>query len=164
MSLIKTYKKVPKLETRTLKHDWTGARRGKLTIKYPIRRDGKHLHWLAECDCGTQVEVIGHQIELSSSLSSCGRCQTMKRITLPELPYTLYDDKIPEQKELPLEEDYAEDKGLTEALEEIYSEPEPSPTTAWDIAGKCCAMLEPLGKVERIKAVQLIRVQLGYDL
>lgn len=168
MSLVKTYKDTPKLKINPLAVDWTDERRGKLVVKHPIRRDGKHLYWRADCDCGTQVEVTSGQIELSSSLDSCGRCQKLKHLQeLKELPYTLIDDKVPVQKELPLEED----QGLTDALDSIY-EPEPvkekpkdvTLPTAWQVAGRCCEQLETLDDKDRIKAVQLIRVQLGYEL
>ena len=172
MSLIKTYKVAPVLKLSALAADYEGQRFGKLTVKAPTRRVKDHVLWLAECDCGTQVEVRAHQLA-NGTIDSCGKCQTLKRITLQELPYTLINDEKPEQQNLPLEDPI--NATIEDVVSSMAGQPSVTTTTttaheatreedkfgAWDAAIRCCKILDALNDEERAKARQLIDVQLG---
>jgi len=168
MSLIKTYKPIPEFKLMKLATDHTGKRMGKLTIRRPIRSTEQHLIWLAECECGTQVEIRASQIQ-HSTIDSCGRCQKLPRYNLQELPYTLTDDEeTPEQMELNIEAGQAE---IERQIDKVFDDAPPAescldplPLTAWEVAGDCCEMLEDLDYADQIQAVQLIRVRLGFEL
>ncbi len=162
MSLVKRYQDTPKIVPNISARNHTGKHLGKLTIKYPVGHDNSHLLWLAECECGTQVEVRAQQI-VSGVIDSCGKCQRLLGTTLPELPYTLVDNELKEQGELPLEgpiDSVIEDVvGSMQSITEDATAP-----TAWAVAEECCDMLVKLQHKDRIKALQLVRVQLEYDL
>lgn len=186
MSLIKTYKSLPIFTPSKLAYDYTGAKYGKLTVLHALGIEGAHTMWRAKCSCGTEVKVRSHQLANGvGRIDSCGKCQNLPRYNLPELPYTLVDDKQPEQKELPLEEEVELGGEWTKSLEEAFT-PEPVklvytpptapsyapsplntqdvaavPLTAWDVAKECCNMLEQLDRKELLKAMSLVKVQLG---
>lgn len=166
MSLIKTYKEQPKYKPSALAYDYTGDKYGLLTVLHAIGIEGAHTMWRAKCTCGTEVKVRSHQLANGvGRIDSCGKCQNLPRYNLPELPYTLSDtgDK-PEQIELPLEKeiDAIFDGAAGNRIPEGgYDAPDPV-TTAWNVARKCCDLLEGLGSEERMKALSLIKVQLGY--
>jgi hypothetical protein len=176
MSLIKTYKSLPIFTPSKLAYDYTGAKYGKLTVLHALGIEGAHTMWRAKCSCGTEVKVRSHQLANGvGRIDSCGKCQNLPRYNLPELPYTLVDDKQPEQKELPLET--AIDELFESALELDASGHISDPTyqafnietkdvaavplTAWDVAKECCNMLEQLDRKELLKAMSLVKVQLG---
>lgn len=56
--------------------DITGQRFGKLTaIKPTSMKDGSHMYWLCQCDCGNQHEVASNHLK-RGSVQSCGCIST----------------------------------------------------------------------------------------
>lgn len=55
--------------------DLTGQRFGKLVALYPtIMRDGSHMYWMCQCDCGNQIEISS--TGLKRGTKSCGCIKT----------------------------------------------------------------------------------------
>ena len=164
MSLIKTYKEQPKYKPSALAYDYTGAKYGDLTVLHAIGVEGAHTMWRAKCKCGTEVKVRSHQLANGAGrITSCGKCRHLPRYNLMELPYTLVDDgDKPEQIELPLETEIDEIFDKTTVKSYDVTREEFIELTAWGVAKECCDLLEGLNDEERLKALSLIKVQLGY--
>ena len=164
MSLIKTYKEQPKYKPSALAYDYTGAKYGDLTVLHAIGVEGAHTMWRAKCKCGTEVKVRSHQLANGAGrITSCGKCRHLPRYNLMDLPSPLVDDgDKPEQIELPLETE----------IDELFNGPEEKPTRTirqaaeakrpWRVAEQCVDLLEELDDEARLKALSLIKVQLGY--
>jgi hypothetical protein len=88
-----------------------------------------------------------------------------------ELPYSLVDDnQKPEQLEIPLDKevdalvkevDNIFDTATSEKKTYDVTNEELVEFTAWDVAKECCNMLEQLDRKELLKAMSLVKVQLG---
>jgi hypothetical protein len=175
MSLIKTYKDQPVYKPSALAYDYTGAKYGDLTIMHAIGVEGAHTMWRAKCRCGTEVKVRSHQLANGvGKITSCGKCRNLPRYNLMELPYSLVDDnQKPEQLEIPLDKevdalvkevDNIFDTATSEKKTYDVTNEELVEFTAWDVARGCCYLLDTLDDADRIKALSLVKVQLGYDL
>ena len=154
MSLIKTYN-APEIKLSPLATDHSGTKMGKLTIMHPTRSEGTHLIWAAECACGTMVGVRASQIVIGT-VDSCGKCQKLPYVTLPELPYTLEDDK----EEPPVQIDLDLEEIEEHVIEDVVSgrSREEDKFGAWDAAIRCCKILDALSDEECTKARQLMDV------
>jgi hypothetical protein len=52
-------------------HDLTGIRFGRLTAVAPVRNDNGNIRWICICDCGTEHDALGYNLN-SGNILSCG--------------------------------------------------------------------------------------------
>ena len=190
MALKRVYDEIPAIKLRNNAANYIGKKFGKITVMYPIRSGRHHLIWLGECECGTQVEIRASQLA-NDSIRNCGRCEHLPRHPkLKEIPYTIvteenqpagqiteqddmfkrevsdsldaiFDDSeledVIDYKEYCTVEDVIEHAKVTDAVSEDV-------LTAWQTAEKCCALFNKLEQNDQIKALNLMRVELGFDI
>ena len=183
MALKRVYDEIPAIKLRNNAANYIGKKFGKITVMYPIRSGRHHLIWLGECECGTQVEMRASQLA-NDAIRNCGRCEHIPRHPkLKEIPYTIITEKsqpagqMTEQDDMFIKtapkgesaEQFLDDMFGDSKVEDVVEHAEVTDAvsegelTAWQIAEKCCALVSRLEQNDRIKALNLMRVELDFD-
>ena len=179
MALKRVYDEIPAIKLRNNAANYIGKKFGKITVMYPIRSGRHHLIWLGECECGTQVEMRASQLA-NDSIRSCGRCEHIPRHPkLKEIPYTIVTEEDEPAGQMTKQDDmFKPEVTVKEFLDDVFGDSKAEDVvehakvtdtvsegvlTAWRVAEKCCELLSELSYEKRIKALNLMRVELDFE-